>query len=123
MSKYLFIISELPFTNHATEETLELAIGFATVNSDINVLFLDAACLQLKDNLSPNLTGFSQKSIGIIDSLSSYNINCIYIMQEDLDRFKLNISDLRIKHAVISKSKLNALYVEHDIILHSSARK
>jgi tRNA 2-thiouridine synthesizing protein C len=122
MSKYLFIISEPPFTSNATQDALELAIGFATLEATITVLFLGSACLQLQSNLNPTLTGFSYKSIGIIPSLSTYGINNIYILQEDLTKFNLNSSDLNIAHQVITKNNLHNLYLEHNFILYSSSR-
>jgi tRNA 2-thiouridine synthesizing protein C len=123
MSKYLFIISDPPFTNQATEEALELAIGFAAMDANISILFLGAACLQLKNNLNPILTGFNKKSIGIITSLNSYSIDHIYTIQEDLDKFKLNDSNITIEHLIIRKSALLNLYLAHDFILHNSTRK
>ena len=122
MSKYLFIISEPPFTSNSTQDTLELAIGFATLEASITVLFLGSACLQLQKNLHPTLTGFSDKSIGIIHSLSTYGINKIYILQEDLTKFNLNSGNFAIAHQVITKSHLHNLYLEHNFIVYSSSR-
>ena len=122
MSKYLFIISEPPFTSNATQDSLELAIGFATLEATITVLFLGSACLQLQSKLNPTLTGFSYKSIGIINSLSTYGIDKIYILQEDLTKFSLNSGNFDIAHQVITKSHLHNLYLEHNFIVYSSSR-
>lgn len=97
----LIIFASSPYGTSKAREGLDISLAFSSFIDGIKVLFIGEGILNLKIGQNPNLIlqRDHSKTFRLFDLCE---INDVYVIKSDLDRYGLLESDLSLKVKVIS---------------------
>lgn len=115
--KILFIHRTSPYGTSHAQEALDALLMASTFNQTVNVLFMDAGVLQLKQSQNPE--SISQKNFTkTFKALALYDIENVYISETALKIYQLDQSDLITSTILLSDSAIGELMQQQEIIFN-----
>ncbi len=116
MKKYLFVLRRLPYNGNHVQEILDMLLTTAAFDQQVCVLFADDGVLQLKRLQNP-VAAQLKDTAAIFRALEIYDVNALYVEIESLQSRGLGIEDLILPVQLISRSEVNQLMRQHDVLL------
>ena len=102
----LFISKSAPFEIHNNKELLDMALAAGAFDLNCVLLLQGNGVLQLREQ---NSQAIEQKDINkTLSALPLYDIDPIYVFKQDLLKFSMVASDIKLSIKVISKADQNA---------------
>lgn len=94
MNKSICIIfNKAPYGSQAGRELLDIALMAAAFDMPITAIFVEDGVYQLLNNQQPDILHIKNHS-ATFKALPLYGIEEVYVAQEDLDKFKLDMGRL-----------------------------
>lgn len=114
--KILFLFKQAPHgTSHAPEE-LDMLLMASTFALDISVLFLADGVLQLKSQ--QNTQAIDNKNFSAtFKALNLYDIEKIYVAQDAVQKYSLNVTDLVIPVTLLTNTQVAEIMQLQDTIV------
>jgi len=98
----LFISKSAPFDVHHNKELLDMALAAGAFDLNCALLLQGNGVLQLREHQSQVI---EQKDINkTLSALPLYDIDPIYVFEQDLEKFSLNADDIKLSVKVIQKA-------------------
>ena len=115
--KLLFISRHAPYGTSLAKDALDAILATSAYGQDIALLFMDDGVFQLLPNQEAEQIG--QKSFtSLLQVLSLYEIDRIYIHNESLEKRQITINDLSlIDVQIINSAEVAQLRAEQDHLL------
>jgi len=117
MSKNILVIQRTaPYGSSLAREGLDYVLTSAAYDQNIQMLFMGDGVFQLVKN--QNSTDIQLKSqLGAMEVLPLYDIEDLYVVEEDLEERNLNKSDLGIAVKFIKRSDTHTLIEQQDHVM------
>ncbi|MCJ8312778.1 MAG: DsrE family protein [Saccharospirillaceae bacterium] len=97
----LFISKSAPFEIHHNKELLDMALAAGAFDLNCKLLLQGNAILQLREQHSQVI---QQKDINkTLSALPLYDIDPIYVLEQDLLKFAIDIKNIKLSINVINK--------------------
>ena len=112
----LIILNSAPFTGLKAQEGLELLLSAPAFYQKVAVLFQADAVYQLLDLSAAENHGYKDFTAAY-KAFDLYDIEKIYVNEEDLAMRGLTPQQLKIQAQLLNKSKTAQLQLQYDIIL------
>lgn len=116
MKNYLFVLRHPPHFSSRVQETLDQMLTTAAFDQVVSVLFVDDGVLQLKQGQQPQSMMLKDTSAMLL-ALGMYEINNLYVEAESLTERGLTVDDLILQANLVSRSLVNDLLKQYDVVL------
>lgn len=115
--KLLFISRHAPYGSSLARDALDALFATSAYDQQLSLLFMDDGVFQLLANQAPQEIG--QKSISaILQALSLYEINRVYVHYESLKTRQITINELTINGVqIIDSAAVCSLLAQQDQLL------
>ena len=114
--RVLIINRKPPYGTANAREALDVALTCAIFEMPVSMLFLGDGLYQLLKNQSPELIK-QKKHEAMISSLPMYDIDQLYVTENDLQARGLTSDDLTLPVAVLADSDLPELIAKQDRVM------
>ncbi|EPJ55926.1 MAG: hypothetical protein OFPI_01780 [Osedax symbiont Rs2] len=113
----LLIFRNPPFSDSSNRDTLDIALACSAFEIPVSLLFLGDGVLQLiRGQQSKTL---QQKNLlNTFNALAMYDIDQLFVLQSDLQRFELIAADLSIDCQLICETQMAKLIRQSDRIIN-----
>ena len=116
-SSYLFIIATAPYATIKGQEQLELALTAASLDQKVSLLFLGPGVWHLTGSQEGPLCG-RKTYTALLKALPHYDINTVYVSEQDFNMQGLAHSDLLIPVLLRGDQAIATLIHQHTHIIH-----
>jgi tRNA 2-thiouridine synthesizing protein C len=115
--KLLFISRHAPYGTSLAKEALDAVLAASAYNQDISLLFMDDGVFQLLNNQETK--SIHQKNFAMmLQALSYYDIEQVYVHQESLQARHLSPNELLFTGIrIMDNNTTAALFAEQDHLL------
>lgn len=115
MKRYLFLLTQPPYTGCLIQETLDIILTTAAFDQSVSLLFLDQGIFQIKAGQHPKQLSL-KNTTAMFDALTLYDVQDIYVESESLQEYGLSLADLSLSAQLLSRSSLGEFIASFDII-------
>ncbi|OUS39580.1 hypothetical protein A9R01_01035 ['Osedax' symbiont bacterium Rs2_46_30_T18] len=113
----LLIFRNPPFADSSNRDTLDIALACSAFDIPVSLIFLHDGILQLTRGQQSK--PLQQKNLlNTFNALAMYDINQLFVLQSDLQRFELTTADLSVDCQAISDSKMAQLLRQSDRVIN-----
>ncbi len=92
-----------------------MALSLAAFDEEVNLLFQGLGIWNLVEGQMPKLQGLKEFT-RLFSGLELYDIENIFISENDLSKMNSSLTDLIIQPSPLSKEEMNRLVEQHDRI-------
>ena len=115
IKRFLFILQRPPHASLHVQEMLDVILTTAAFEQNVSLLFLDQGIFLLKQDQRPEVLG--RKNLApILDALSVYDIDDLYIEQESLTERGVSAGQLLLPVQVLPRAEVGALIGSYDVV-------
>lgn len=115
MKKLLFVAYQSPVGSIWVNEAFRTAFGMYGEDLEPSVLLLDEACVAVSKNTKPELLGLLPLSI-CHRYVKNYGTP-VYVVKEDLEKFKVRELDENFSPKILSKEELSEFFHQFDHVI------
>ncbi len=115
MKKLLFVAYQSPVGSIWVNEAFRTAFGMYGEDLEPAVLLIDEACVAVGKNTKPELLGLLPLSI-CHRYIKNYG-TLVYVLKEDLQRFKVKELEENFSPKIISRDDLSKFFQEFDHVV------
>jgi tRNA 2-thiouridine synthesizing protein C len=112
----LIINQSAPYGSSKARESLDVALTCSIFEMPVSLLFIGDGLYQLINNQSPDALSM-KKHEAMLSALPMYDIEKIYITEEDLESIGLTENDLAIPVTLIQRDAIASLIQQNDSVL------
>lgn len=115
--KILFVIRQAPHGNTLAQEALDILLMASSFEHEISLLFLEDGVFglcQQQDTTSLGIQNFTSA----YKALALYDIQHIYLAEQDMNMRGLALEDLMISPLVVNEQTIQSIMQQHDIIFN-----
>ena len=112
----LIINRSAPYGSSNAKESIDVALTCSIFEMPISLLFMDAGIYQLLKQQDGKRV--EQKNLAsILSSLPMYDIENLYVSQDTLNEYALQLDELCLPVEVLSSKEIADLVNQHDTVL------
>lgn len=112
----LIINQSAPYGSSKARESLDVALTCSIFDMPVSLLFIGDGLFQLIKGQSPELLNM-KKHEAMLTALPMYDIEQIFVTEEDLKQNGLLEQDLALQVNVVTRSSISDLIQKHDSVM------
>lgn len=117
MSKKILILARnAPYGSSLAREAVDFVLTSAAYDQDISILFSGDGVFQLLENQQTNKS-VQKNHLSAMEVFPLYDINQLYVIQEDLEARNIDKDRLGMDVIMVSKQDAHALMQQQDSII------
>lgn len=114
--KILVLQKHAPYGSSLARDGLDYVLTSAAYDQDISIAFIADGVWQLMKNQAPDAIGQKSQSAAL-DVLSLYDIEQLYVCEEDLSERNLSKDDLSVDVELVKREQIQKLINDQDAVI------